>query len=55
VGKHRKFEKLFMMNGMGTKGYLLAPRFARELLDFLFCNEPLPEEVNPYRNLDSSN
>lgn len=55
VGKHRKFEKLFMMNGMGTKGYLLAPIFARELLDFLFCNEPLPEEVNPYRNLDSPN
>ncbi len=35
LGQHPEHENVFVFNGLGTKGVMLAPRFAREMCDFL--------------------
>ena len=49
LGRHPKHENLFIFNGMGTKGVMLAPYFAQKLINFIRFNEHLNEEVNVLR------
>jgi glycine/D-amino acid oxidase-like deaminating enzyme len=42
---------LAVLNGLGSKGSLLAPYFAQRLLRHLEAGEALPEQVDPCRNL----
>lgn len=44
LGKHQKFQKLAILNGLGTKGYMLAPLIAKELVDFLLNGAELDPE-----------
>lgn len=46
LGMHPQKEQLFMFNGMGTKGVMIAPYFAQKMVSFLMGEEQLPEEVN---------
>jgi len=46
LGVHPKFKNLVIFNGMGTKGVLLAPYFAKELIAFLEKKKNLHIEVN---------
>lgn len=46
MGKHPTFDNLFIFNGLGTKGYLLAPLLAEEFAAFLFDNKPLQAECS---------
>jgi glycine/D-amino acid oxidase-like deaminating enzyme len=46
LGKHSNFPKLAVFNGLGTKGYLLAPLLAKELIDYLLQDKPLSKEVS---------
>ncbi len=46
LGKHPTHERLLIFNGMGTKGYMLAPYFANHFCDHLLNNEKLDEEVD---------
>ena len=46
IGRHPKYENLYIFNGMGTKGVMLAPYFAQRLVNFIRFKEPLMEEVN---------
>jgi glycine/D-amino acid oxidase-like deaminating enzyme len=46
IGQHTELEKLYVFNGLGTKGYMLAPLLAKEFTDFLVRGLPLSEEVN---------
>lgn len=45
MGKHSVFEKLIIFNGLGTKGYLLAPLLSKELVAFMLNGIPLDKEV----------
>lgn len=45
IGKHPTFEKLSVFNGLGTKGYLMAPLLAKEFVDFLNGIGELDKEV----------
>lgn len=49
MGKHPKFPKLVIANGLGTKGYLLAPIMMRELVEYLVENKELDKEVDIIR------
>ena len=46
IGFHPDYEGLGLFNGLGSKGSLLAPWFARKFTDFLVNGLPLPEEVD---------
>jgi len=49
LGKHAEFPNLILFNGLGTKGYMMAPLLANELLDNVFKHTPLDPEVNIQR------
>jgi glycine/D-amino acid oxidase-like deaminating enzyme len=46
LGRHPAHQKLFIFNGLGTKGVSLAPFFAINLLNFLEGKIDLDKEVN---------
>ena len=46
VGKHPRYTNLFVFNGLGTKGVMLAPYFAKKFVNFYQLKEELPKEVN---------
>jgi glycine/D-amino acid oxidase-like deaminating enzyme len=46
IGKHHTFSNLFIFNGFGAKGYLLAPYFANEFVAFLLEQKALNREVS---------
>ncbi len=46
LGQHPTEEKLYVFNGMGTKGYLIAPFMANEMLNYLIHNISLNKEID---------
>jgi glycine/D-amino acid oxidase-like deaminating enzyme len=46
IGQHPKFDKMFIFNGLGTKGSSLAPYFANHFVEHLVHQKPLMKEVN---------
>jgi glycine oxidase len=46
VGKHKSFHNLFVLNGLGTRGVMLAPYLAQKLFDFIEFDLPLEREIN---------
>jgi glycine oxidase len=46
IGVHPEIENIYIFNGMGTKGYMLAPYFADEFYHHLADNRPLNSEVD---------
>ena len=51
IGKHPKYARLVLFNGLGTKGTSLGPYFANHLLSHIFDNADLMPEVNWQRYL----
>jgi glycine/D-amino acid oxidase-like deaminating enzyme len=49
LGTHSAWKHVHIFNGLGTKGYLLAPLMAQCMTNYLLDNEPLPNEVNIIR------
>jgi glycine oxidase len=45
IGTHKAFNKLHVFNGLGAKGYLLAPLLAKEFVKHLLTGAPLDPEV----------
>jgi glycine/D-amino acid oxidase-like deaminating enzyme len=45
IGKHPELNNLLIFNGLGTKGYLMAPLLAKEFADFLDGKGELDKEV----------
>ena len=43
-GKHAEFQKLVIANGLGAKGYMMAPLLMQELTDYLLEEKPLHPE-----------
>lgn len=46
IGQHPNYERLFIFNGLGTKGTSLAPYFANNFYQYLFLDKTLHPEVN---------
>lgn len=46
IGLHPEHESIGIFNGMGTKGVMLAPYFAKQFSNFLDTGKPLSDEVN---------
>lgn len=46
IGLHPKYPALGVFNGMGTKGVMLAPYFAKQFVEHLENNIPLDKEVD---------
>jgi glycine/D-amino acid oxidase-like deaminating enzyme len=44
MGKHPDIEGFYLFNGLGAKGYLLAPLLSVEMTDFMLDKKPLHEE-----------
>ena len=55
LGAHHSIKNLYLFNGLGTKGYLMAPTLARELADFMFEGIPLDKEISIERFYSKSN
>ncbi len=49
IGAHPEHKNLFIFNGLGTKGVMLAPFFAKKFVNFYLQKEDLPTEVNAER------
>jgi len=49
MGEHSKYKGNFVFNGLGTKGYMIAPLLANELTAFLLDGAELDPEVGVYR------
>lgn len=49
LGEHPKHKGLFIFNGLGTKGYMLAPYLSEHLLQHIFEGVDLIDEVNIQR------
>jgi glycine/D-amino acid oxidase-like deaminating enzyme len=45
LGEHQKFRDNFIFNGLGTKGYMIAPLLSNELVDHILEGSPLHQEV----------
>lgn len=45
IGRHPEFDKLLIFNGLGTKGYLMAPLLAKEFVAYLEGEGELDKEV----------
>ena len=46
VGRHPNHQKMYVLNGLGTRGVLIAPAMAEALYAFIETDAPLPEEIN---------
>lgn len=55
LGAHHTIKNMFLFNGLGTKGYLMAPTLGRELSDFMFHGTPLDKEISIERFYRKSN
>ncbi|NNL16619.1 MAG: FAD-dependent oxidoreductase [Flavobacteriaceae bacterium] len=46
VGSHEQFHNIFVLNGLGTRGVMIAPYVAKQLYDFIETGMPLEKEIN---------
>jgi glycine oxidase len=44
MGKHPDIDGFYLFNGLGAKGYLLAPLLGKEMVEFILDKKPLHEE-----------
>jgi glycine/D-amino acid oxidase-like deaminating enzyme len=51
VGRHPAHDRVLVLNGLGSKGVLRAPDFARRLVEQLLDGKPMDAEVD-VRSLD---
>ena len=49
LGMHPQYSQLGIFNGLGSKGTLIAPFFARQMADFLKGETALDKEVSLQR------
>ena len=51
LGQHPEFSKLFIFNGLGTKGYMMAPTLSREFASYLIEGITISKEISSERFL----
>lgn len=52
VGQHPIHENLYVLNGMGTRGVMVAPTVSNQLYNYIEHNQPLDSEINCARFID---
>lgn len=53
IGKNARFHNMYVLNGLGTRGVMLAPAMAKHLYDLIETGEPLPKDIDIARFSDS--
>ncbi|MBT8184640.1 MAG: FAD-binding oxidoreductase [Eudoraea sp.] len=46
VGQHPKYEHMYLLNGMGSRGVMIAPYVSRQLSDLIRYSKPLQPEID---------
>ena len=46
VGQHPSHKNLYLLNGLGSRGVLIAPYAAKQLVDFIEIQKELDPEMN---------
>jgi len=46
LGKHKEYKQISILNGLGTRGVMLAPKMAMKLFDYLENDSPLDKEIS---------
>ena len=46
LGAHKKYNNLFIFNGLGSRGLLLSPYLSKELIDFIFQGKVINPEIS---------
>ncbi len=46
VGRHPEYENLYVLNGFGSRGFLIAPYVSEQLFELVEAQNPLPHEVD---------
>ena len=46
IGIHKEYKNMFLLNGLGTRGVMIAPYVAKQLFDFIENGQLLDKEVN---------
>jgi len=46
LGQHPEHSKLYVFNGLGTKGYMMAPTLAREMADLIIEGKAIQREIS---------
>ena len=46
VGQHKSYKNLYVLNGLGSRGVLIAPNMAKELIEFIEEGTTLNQEIN---------
>jgi len=54
IGRHQKHKPLAILNGLGTRGVMLAPKMAVKLFDHLEYDRPLEKEITIARFYEPS-
>lgn len=49
VGSHYDYKKLHVLNGLGTRGVMLAPFLAKQLFEHIEMEKPLEKEIDIFR------
>jgi glycine oxidase len=49
IGEHQTFKGIFVFNGLGTKGYLIAPPLAQRWVQQLISGNEMDPSTFPYR------
>lgn len=49
VGQHLKNKNLYILNGLGTRGVIVAPAISKQLFDFIEYTKPLDDLINIQR------
>lgn len=49
VGRHEQYLNLFVLNGLGTRGVMIAPYIAKQLYEFIEFKNPLDKEIDIQR------
>ncbi|MDA7558284.1 FAD-binding oxidoreductase [Flavobacteriaceae bacterium] len=49
VGRHKTHSNVYVLNGLGTRGVMIAPYVAKQLFDFIEYKKPLDAEINSNR------
>lgn len=46
VGQHQQFKNMFILNGLGTRGVMIAPYVAKQLFEFIEEGKTLDKEID---------
>jgi len=46
VGQHQQHKNMYILNGLGTRGVMIAPYVAQQLFDFIEKGKPLESEID---------